>query len=181
MSKEVMNSIKSNQVFYTTISSNIVNGIHCLHFVSGCTDVLKVQSSKCLRSPGFNAWTYKSDLLSSPASAFLHWEGVHWSGSRKQQPPVHPFTKKILLDVDAIPLTQRHVVSPTPPSITARLCWKFWKKKSIWKKRGSSEREGKFMKRTRGGFRVKNESRQRNVGVGRGKMCVLPKVDKERP
>lgn len=47
-------------------------------------------------------------------------------------------------------------------------------------KRGSGEREGKFMKWTRGGFRVKNESRRRNVGVRQGKMCVLPEVDKER-
>lgn len=72
MSKDVMNSIKSHQVFYTPISSNIINGIYCLHFVSGCTDVLEVQSSKCLRCSSFNAWTYTFDLLSSPASAFLH-------------------------------------------------------------------------------------------------------------
>lgn len=72
MSKDVMNSIKSHQVFYTTISSNIVNRIYRLHFVSGCTDVLKEQSSKCLRCSGFNVWTYEFDPTSSPASAFFH-------------------------------------------------------------------------------------------------------------
>lgn len=129
--------------------------IFCLHYGSGCTDVLsKVIQMFALNR--VNVQTYMFDHLFSPPLAFHHWEGVPWNNSLKQQPLVHPFPKrKSFLMWMPFPSPKGMWSVQSPNLSQSDYVESLKKKKSIWKKRESSERERKFMKWTRGGFTVK--------------------------